>query len=173
MPENNGVLNVRFDERVLTLCAASLTCHACQGRDLEHSVSCPAVGRFGCKHFLAPTPRTIVKFRIEEDDVLQPTALCTRKRMVEKGTFPAKRLSSLDCTCDALRGAKEPGPYVGVVAHGVGWPCLWLEQHVLIYGPRPDGKCQVDDLSEDNPVYYVTQHGRKEAGEYVRNSGME
>ena len=75
--------------------------------------------------------------------------------------------------CDALRRAKVLAQNVGVVASGVGWPSLWLERHVLIYGPRPDGKCQIDDLSKDDPVYYVTQLESTEAVEHLRNSGLE
>ena len=87
--------------------------------------------------------------------------------------LPAKRLSPLDCMCDALRRAKELALNVGAVADGVGWPCLWLPKHVRIYGPRPDGKCQIEDLTDTDEVYYVTQIERALANVYFKNSSLE
>ena len=74
--------------------------------------------------------------------------------MINKGDFPAKRLSPLDCMCDALRRAKELALEVGVAADSRGWPCLWMKKHVLVYGPRPDGKRQTDraDPTDDAVV---------------------
>ena len=44
---------------------------------------------------------------------------------------------------------------------------------MLVYGPRPDGKCQIDDLSEDDQVYYTTQLGREQAACFIRGSDLE
>ena len=74
--------------------------------------------------------------------------------------------------CDALRRAKELALEVGADADSVGWPCLWLPGHVLIYGPRPDGKCQIDDLTDTDEVYYVTQVARALADGFVNQSGL-
>ena len=52
---------------------------------------------------------------------------------------------------------------VGAAADGKGWPFLWLETHVVVYGPRPDGKCQTDEVAEGEDVYYTTQLVRAEA----------
>ena len=75
--------------------------------------------------------------------------------------------------CDALRRAKELALDVGAIADGVGWPCLWLPEHVLIYGPRPDGKCQIDDLTDKDEIYYVTQVERALADGFVSKSSLE
>ena len=50
---------------------------------------------------------------------------------------------------------------------------MWLPEHVLIYGPRPDGKCQIDDLTDKDEVYYVTQVGRALADGFVSKSSLE
>ena len=72
----------------------------------------------------------------------------------------------------ALRRAKELALEVGADADSVGWPCLWLPGHVLVYGPRPDGKCQIDDLTDADEVYYVTQVARTLADGFVAESAL-
>ena len=173
LPSKRGECNEWFDELAPALCTVSAGCPACLGQDDEHSVSCSALGRLGSKHFLARFPRTVVFFPISKRARLWPTALCQRKRMLDKGSFPANRLCPLDCMCDALRRAKELALDVGAIADEIGWPCLWHQQHVLIYGPRPDGKCQIDDLTDEDEVYYVTQVERALANGFVEQCGLE
>ena len=74
--------------------------------------------------------------------------------------------------CDAPPRAKELALEVGAAADGKGWPCLWVEKHVVVYGPRPDGKCQMDDATEDGDIYYTTQLGRAEAAGLIRGSDL-
>ena len=75
--------------------------------------------------------------------------------------------------CDALRRAKELALTLDIVADRVGWPCLWLPEHVLIYGARPDGKCQIDDLTDEDEVYYITQVARALADGYVNGNNLK
>ena len=113
LPSKEDECNEWFDGLAPALSAVPVGCPACLRQIGEHSVSCAALGRFGSKHFLARFPRTVVQFSSQKGAGLWPTALCQRKRMINKGDFPAKRLSPLDCMCDALRRAKELALEVG------------------------------------------------------------